>query len=78
MAGQLSQHMISLRHEGQDNLVKGKPLPFFFFQEKNWTLNHLMLADDFNVSVVNVIWKMVANKTFALDSQVFIFSFCVF
>ncbi len=29
-----------------------------------------MLTDDFNVSVVNVIWKMVANKTFALDSQV--------
>ena len=41
-------------------------------------MKHLMLADDFNVSVVNVIWKMVANKTFALDSQVFIFSFCVF
>jgi hypothetical protein len=41
-------------------------------------MKHLMLADDFNVSVVNVIWKMVANKTFALDSQVDIFSFCVF
>lgn len=28
-----------------------------------------LVKDDFNVSVVNVIWKMVANKTFALDSQ---------
>ena len=28
-----------------------------------------LIADNFNISVVNVIWKMVANKTFALDSQ---------
>ena len=27
-----------------------------------------MIKDIFNIPVVNVIWKMVANRTFAMDS----------
>ena len=37
--------------------------------ENNTEENDFLVEDNFNISVVNVIWKMVANKTFALDSQ---------
>ena len=37
--------------------------------ENNTEENDFLVEDNFNISVVNVIWKMVANKTFSLDSQ---------
>ena len=36
--------------------------------EQNTEEKDFLVEDNFNISVVNVIWKMVANKTFALDS----------
>lgn len=36
--------------------------------EQNTEGKDFLIEDNFNISVVNVIWKMVANKTFALDS----------
>ena len=36
--------------------------------EQNTEVKDFLVEDNFNISVVNVIWKMVANKTFALDS----------
>ena len=36
--------------------------------EQNTEDKDFPIEDNFNISVVNVIWKMVANKTFALDS----------
>ena len=36
--------------------------------EQNAEGEDFLIEDNFNISVVNVIWKMVANKTFALDS----------
>ena len=37
--------------------------------ETNDPKEDFLIKDIFNISVVNVIWKMVANETFALDSE---------
>ena len=37
--------------------------------ENNDPKEDFLIKDIFNISVVNVIWKMVANETFALDSE---------
>ena len=37
--------------------------------ETNDSQQDFYIKDIFNISVVNVIWKMVANETFALDSK---------
>ena len=37
--------------------------------ENNSRGTDFFIEETFNISVVNVIWKMVANKTFALDSS---------
>ena len=36
--------------------------------EQNTEEKDFLIESNFNISVVNVIWKMVANRTFALDS----------
>ena len=38
------------------------------FIEQNTEEKDFLIESNFNISVVNVIWKMVANRTFALDS----------
>ena len=38
------------------------------FIEHNTGGKDFLIESNFNISVVNVIWKMVANRTFALDS----------
>lgn len=54
------------RKSEQNIQHEAKSLLTHIFEQNN--SKDILIKDMFNISVVNVIWKMVANETFALDS----------
>ena len=55
------------RKSEQNIQDEAKSLVNHIFEQNN--SEDILIKDMFNISVVNVIWKMVANETFALDSR---------
>ena len=54
--------------KSEENIKEESKTLINHISDNNTTDKDFLIKDIFNIPVVNVIWKMVANRTFAMDS----------